>query len=511
MKITTRINTGYGIFIAVLVGLAAYQIITVNRMQSINQDLKDINAPNALISLQAMQDRDLIEEFTRKSFFLVDPDYTKNRNEYIADFDAKLKQLESGVRSEAEINELRRLKQSWDAFNGNLERIQRDLPEAGLDALPESLLDDLEALKIQTSSVYDAIMRSMSDKLDQSVQTSRTVQVVLVSLSLVVLSITILVSLLIVRSISKPLAHLTEGTRAITEGKYFYRLDTSRDDEFAQLAKDFNTMIRRLSELDELKKDFISHVSHELKSPLASMRETVRLMIDEIPGPLTEKQKRLLELNLRSGDRLTSMIRNLLDLGKIEAGTMEYNLLTQDLVSIVREAIAGLEVRAEEKQVRIETVLPESPMEVKCDRDRIVQVLVNLLDNAVKFSPNGTVVRVRLGAVSSVPETMPQSWRERMAAPEPPGNYALISIVDSGPGIADQDKNRIFEKFHQIKKGEKVEGQGVGLGLAICRTIVTAHRGAVWVEDAPGRGSWFLLLLSAGMEEDVASRASQPI
>jgi len=327
-----------------------------------------------------------------------------------------------------------------------------------------------------------------------------------------VLSVTIVVSLLIVRSISKPLAHLTEGTRAIIEGKYFYRLDTSRKDEFAQLAKDFNTMIRRLSELDELKRDFISHVSHELKSPLASMRETVQLMLEGIPGPLNEKQKRLLELSLQSGDRLTSMIRNLLDLSKIEAGTMEYELAQHDLVSLVGETIAELEVRAEEKEVGIETALPDAPLEIKCDRDRIVQVLVNLLGNAVKFSSEGGVVQVRLEAVSAVPDTMPQVWRVLITDPPPDGYFALLSITDSGPGIAEIDKLRIFEKFHQVKKGKKIPGQGVGLGLAICRTIVSAHQGAVWVEDVPGGGSCFRLLLSSETGEEAASRAaSQPL
>lgn len=511
MKITTRINTGYGIFIAVLLGLAAYQIYAVNRMQSINKNLRNISFENAFTSLELFQAGDLIAEFARKSFASGDAGYRDNLNKYIADFDARLEKLEAGVNSEEEGNEARRLSRSWDSFKDTLRLLHQNAPEGGMREPPALLEESLESLRIQTGSVYDAVMRSMSGKLDQSEKTSRTVQVVLVSVTVAVLAITILVSLLIVRSIAKPLAHLTEGTRAITEGKYFYRLDTTRDDEFAQLARDFNTMIRRLNELDELKKDFISHVSHELKSPLASMRETVQLMIDGIAGPLTDKQKRLLELNLQSGDRLTSMIRNLLDLGKIEAGTMEYNLTMQDLAAIVRDAVAELEVRAEEKRVGIETVLPETPLEVKCDRDRIVQVLVNLLDNAVKFSPNGTAVRVRLGAVSSLPDKMPQRWRERLASPKPPGNYALLSIADSGPGIADGDKSRIFEKFHQVKKGEKAEGRGVGLGLAICRTIVLAHRGAVWVEDSPGGGSWFFLLLRAGLEEEVSSRASQPI
>lgn len=510
MKITTRINTGYGIFIAVLLGLAVYQIIAVNRMQSINRDLEGINAKNALIAIQIMKDRDWIAEFTTKSLLRIDPGYTEKLNGYIAEFNTEIGRLEPDVSSEAERNEVRRLKESWKTFTDNLDRVQRNVPEEGQD-LPPSLESDLETLKIQANSVYEAVMQSMSDKMNQSAQTSRTMHVVLVSVTVVVLSITILVSLLIVRSISKPLGHLTEGTRAITEGKYYYRLDTTRDDEFAQLAKDFNTMIRRLSELDELKKDFISHVSHELKSPLASMRETVQLMIDELPGPLTGKQKRLLELNLQSGDRLAAMIRNLLDLSKIEAGTMEYELLRQDLVPLVRAAVAELEVQAGEKQIRIETDLPDDPVEIKCDRDRIVQVIVNLLGNAVKFSPKESVVRVRAEGIATIPDTLSQYWRGGIAIPAPPGRLGLLSVADSGPGIADEDKTRIFEKFHQVKKGQKIPGQGVGLGLAICRTIVLAHQGAVWVEDNPGGGSCFYLLLGPGLEEDVALRASQPI
>jgi len=511
MRITTRIVLGYGLFIAVLVGLAAYQIVTVIQLQSMNQNLKETNFQNAMNSLQAMQDLDLIREFTEKSFTVTDSGYKDQLDEYIENFLEDLEKLRSDSSSDQEEQEVERLQQSWDAFIGHLDAIQQDPPEGEQREMPDSLQNDLDALQIQADSVYAAIKQSMSVKLDESAQTSRTAQVVLVSITVVVLTVTIFVSLIIVRSISKPLAHLTEGTRAITAGKYFYRLDTSRNDEFSQLAKDFNTMIRRLNELDELKKDFISHVSHELKSPLASMRETVQLMIDGIPGPLTEKQKRLLELNLQSADRLTSMIRNLLDLSKIEAGTMEYELVRQDLVPLVRAAVGELEVRAEERRISIETALPDTPLEIKCDRDRIVQVVLNLLGNAVKFSHEGGTVRIRLEAIPTVPDTMPQVWHSLVTVPPPPGYFGLLSIADSGPGIADADKIKIFEKFHQIKKGKKVSGQGVGLGLAICRTIVLAHEGAVWVEDAPGGGSCFYLLLSPELEEDVALRASQPL
>ena len=177
----------------------------------------------------------------------------------------------------------------------------------------------------------------------------------------------------------------------------------------------------------------------------------------------------------------------------------------------MRAAAEELEVRAGEKKIRIETDLPETPIEVQCDKDRIVQVIVNLLGNAVKFSPEGGTVRVRLEAVSEIPKTLPEVWRGKVPDPGPDESFGLLSITDSGPGITDVDKTRVFEKFHQVKKGGKVAGQGVGLGLAICRTIVLVHQGAVWVEDNPGGGSRFFLLLSPGREETSDLRESQPI
>jgi signal transduction histidine kinase len=494
MKITTRISFGYGFFIMVLVGLVVYQVVTINRMQLINRALSGINFQNALACLQSMSDLDLVEEYTRKSFALSDPDYLKRLQEYQKDFEKDLMELKGNANSGEEQTEVGRLSQQWDSFSSNLASLQQSFSHPGT-ALPQILQDDLERLTTQTRSVYQANLRSMTLKVESSRKTGETAALVLSFSTLVVLVISILVSFLIFRSISKPLASLTEGTRAIAQGKFFYRLDTSRNDEFSQLAKDFNTMTHRLDELDQLKKDFVSHVSHELKSPLASMREIVHLLLDQLPGPLNDKQKRLLELNQLSGLRLTTMIGNLLDLSRTEAGVMEYELKSQDLVPLVRSAIEELDVQAQEHQISIQSSYTEESLWVECDGDRILQVMVNLLSNAVKFSPKSATVFVTVAPVRRLPETIPESWHELFPKSEHQESYGLVTVSDSGSGIADTDKEKIFEKFHQVKQGKKLPGQGVGLGLAICRTIAFAHRGAVWVEDNPGGGSRFNLLL----------------
>jgi len=511
MKITTRIFLGYALIIAILVGVVVYQVVTINRMQSINQELSDTNFQRARACLLASWDRELVEEYAEKSFASTDPDYFELLKEFQKSFEANLEEIKNYSRSDAELAEVRRLSQMWDAFTTNLGLWEKELAESRID-LPKTLQSDLDQLKIQISSVFQSSLNSMSVKVGNSRNTAETAALVLWIVAFAAMAVSILVSFLIYRSISKPLANLTEGTRAIAEGKFLFRLDASRKDEFSQLAKDFNTMTHKLNELDELKKGFVTHVSHELKAPLASMKETIQLLLEEIPGPLTAKQKRLLKLNLQSGRRLTSMIGNLLDLSKTDAGVMEYQLKNQDLVPLVRDAVAELEVQAQEKQVQIVPDFPESSLPVVCDSDRIVQVIVNLVGNAVKFSPKNAAVRVSVGEILEIPKNIPLRWKSLLPDAGSQGGFGLVTIADSGPGISDAEKDKIFERFHQIKQENKQVGQGVGLGLAICRIIVQAHRGAVWVEDNPGGGSRFQLLLRCGADaESGVPRASGPI
>ena len=162
---------------------------------------------------------------------------------------------------------------------------------------------------------------------------------------------------------------------------------------------------------------------------------------------------------------------------------MEYRMAAQDIVPLIKEVIEEFDVQAREKQIEFQIRNDEPSYVVECDRERIVQVIGNLYENALKFAParSEILTHVRDGK----------------------GGEVLITVADSGPGVPDGHKQQIFEKFHQLKHGKKLTSQGVGLGLAICKTIVEAHRGQIWVEDNPSGGSVFSFVLKPATRKEV--------
>src|SRR5881396_2664785 len=259
------------------------------------------------------------------------------------------------------------------------------------------------------------------------------------------------------------------------------------------LRRDNRKMSARIIEIDQMKKNFISHVSHELKAPLASMQETTHLILERIPGPLTDKQQRLLELNLQSGKRLAQMIGNILDLSRLEAGIVEYEMQSCDLADLIHSVVIELSSEAREKSLRLITNIQREPLLVQCDPNRMVQLFTNLLDNAIRFSNKDGYVGVEVRSLPQPPR-MPQTARARMGERVKSKGFALIRISDSGPGIDDAQKENVFHTFHQVRHGKKGQGESLGLGLAISRAIVEAHGGTIWVEDNPEGGAVFFVL-----------------
>ena len=467
-----------------------YQSSVIYEVQLIHRKMSQLDFQASSLCDQLLQSLDPIEEFTRKFFVTQDEAYRQRMRRLQGLFSQDLKSAGSLLRSGEEVAQFRRLSWYWEEYQlvTSAEPMEFGQPQDWLS----SQLESLENLRGQTREVIQATHNSINLQVRRAARLGERAEWISLTVALLVIALSVLASYLVVRSVSRSVNQLTEGTLAIAKGDFAHRLDSSGTDEFSEVAQNFNSMAQQLGELDQMKEDFISHVSHELKTPLGSVQETINLLLEEIPGALSPEQKRLLELNLQSTHRLSSMIRNLLDLSRMEAGIVEYQRKSCDLNALALLALSELEPQLHEQNLQVATRFTQ-PLSVECDEDRILQVIVNLLGNAIKFSPKGATVSVEVDDRRKIPLETPPTLRRRLSSSN--NGFALLAVSDRGPGVPEPHKERVFEKFHQIHQGKKLRGQGVGLGLAICKSIVEKHEGAIWVEDRPAGGSVFRVLL----------------
>jgi signal transduction histidine kinase len=317
---------------------------------------------------------------------------------------------------------------------------------------------------------------------------------------LVGLGMALVASLLVARRVVRPLEALRKGVERIGGGDMNSRLDVKTGDEIEVLADEFNRMAEnlryaytgleqkvaertrdlavaneRLQELDRLKSDFVSNVSHELRTPLTAIKGAVDLVLREVAGPLTEKQVHYLNRVKSNTQHLAGLINDLLDLSRIESGKIDVKFSRVSLSGLVHEVMETLRPVAAEKVIALDATIREPSILVWADRDKINQVLMNLIGNAIKFTPaQGTVT------VSAL-----KNGSERVQ----------VSVSDTGPGVPSEEKGKIFDRFYQIAQAGEVKPRGTGLGLAICKALVELHGGRIWVESTMTRGSTFSFTL----------------
>lgn len=234
---------------------------------------------------------------------------------------------------------------------------------------------------------------------------------------------------------------------------------------------------RELKKLDQLKSEFIATVSHEFRTPLSSVRESLALLADRAVKLGEAEGNRVLEIARNNVHRLTVLIDDLLDFAKLEAGRMRLEKGTWALAAVIEEVVDSMKGLAAKKGVRLSAGSGVSGVTVFVDKIRVVQVLTNLVDNAIKFTPSGGRVHISC---------------------EKEGDSGIrVTVEDTGVGIAREDLVRIFEKFEQVRQRQPgTEIRGTGLGLAISKQIVELHGGRIWAESEAGKGSRFMFTLS---------------
>jgi signal transduction histidine kinase len=347
------------------------------------------------------------------------------------------------------------------------------------------------------------------------------------------------------RRLTRPIQALAAGAKAVAEGDLDHRIAVDREDEVGRLAAAFNHMAEtlrariheitqlnltleakvaertralseanaaletshaKLRELDRLKDEFVGNVSHELRTPLTAMRMSVDNLLDGIVGEVDPALQQYLDRVKVNADRLVRLINDLLDLSRIEAGRVELHPIPLEVDGVIHEVVESLHPIAAEKGVRM-TAVAAVPIAVLADRDKLQQILVNLMGNAVKFTPAGGSVTVTARAVTVNADCrMPNAeLGPRDVVPHSTfhipqsaiGDFVEIAVEDTGVGIPAAEIEAIFDKFHQVSREGQRKVQGTGLGLTIAKSLIELHGGRIRVESAVGRGSRFAFTLPA--------------
>lgn len=341
-----------------------------------------------------------------------------------------------------------------------------------------------ESRRDATIDRISELLRSYAELHEEKISTAisdsrkRSEQAAVITKQLMIVALLIGLGLagLATYSIVSPLRRLQDHIREIGQGHFGTSVKIDAPSDLQDLVESVGSMSKKLQELDDMKAEFLSHITHELRSPLTAIHAGTQLLLEEIPGPVTREQRETLQLMLDSSRQLIDMISSLLDLSKIQAGMMEYNITSIDLSRVIETSINKVRLLANREHIRIVVDAPRGPLWVPADDLRIQQVLDNLLSNAIKFSREGTSIHLKID--------VDQKTR-----------VLQVSVSDTGRGIPSESLPYIFDRFYQgsIRANSRIPGSGIGLALA--KKVVEAHGGRIWAESELGKGTTMKFIL----------------
>lgn len=408
------------------------------------------------------------EAYAQKFLIALDDVYFAILDERARRFDEDIDSLTTIPNDLTELDLLSEVQRLHNGFVTELVR-RRDAPHGSLRTRGPVELDSARL-------VLDRFIRSNQRSIDVAMgtvesTTERSANIALL-LTLGTLLIAVTLALVITRTITRPLAHVIHGTQQIAGGT-FDPIPVTSNDEIASLADAVNDMSDKLRKINEYKADLMHQISHELRTPLQTILSAQFLLAEQKLGPLNTEQQKLLGSIRGSVDKLMKFTNQFLDLAKVEAGMMEFQLAPCNLTSLVASAVEETKLLAARKQITVYMEAAPVPHAV-ADPEKLSQVFSNLLTNAIKYTDAGGTVQVSLG-------------REQ--------DRFLIAVKDTGVGIPQADLARVFTKFYQASNASRTGGKGTGLGLALVKAFVEGHGGRVFATSTVGEGSTFTVEL----------------
>ena len=283
------------------------------------------------------------------------------------------------------------------------------------------------------------------------------------------LIISVLLSFLLAKTMVDPIQRLTRGIEEVAEGDFSRKLEVTSGDEIGQLTESFNAMaqqleanIAELERAEQMRKDFVANVSHELRTPLTNIKSYAETLDGGVGDLPPEMEKKFLGVILNESDRMTHILQDLLTLSRFDSGRSELRLAWFPFAKAVDDTYQAILMDAQNHAHTVELRLSDGLPQVRADRERVMQVMMNIVSNAIKYTPDGG--RIVLSAGQS-------------------GDRVWLEVDDNGIGIPESDRGRIFERFYRVDKARSRQSGGTGLGLSIAQEIMNQHEGGLYLVD----------------------------
>jgi len=474
-----RLTLGYFAILLVVVALGIYATLRLNQLNQITRSITSVDGETIKIASR-LKDAVLSQRgFEKKYLISKDKDFYSQFSETEKFIEGDLEQIgisEDNPEKEkliADICELHSYYLSIVQEEVHLIETNRLYRHKGYQAEKDNLLNQITQ---KLEEIVEASKASVNRKIEMSGNIGARASKVAAIMTISAIIMAILIAFLNARTVSRPILLLIKGTRDIAKGKFNKSLTVSSPPEIEELADAFNLMCGRLKEIDDFRADLISNISHELRTPLAVIREAASLLIDSLSKGPVEKQRRLLGIIGEECERLINSVNRILDLSRMDAGIMDYHPEKYILHQLIERTVAKIRPIAERQGISLNINLDEKLPPANIDPGRLGQVLDNLLENALKFTPRGGKVVITT-SLKNGNKSNHLCINNKKAIE--------VSVSDTGNGIPEESVKEIFDKFKKLHAG------GTGLGLYIVRHIVNSYGGKIWVKSKPGKGSTF--------------------
>ncbi len=478
LSIFTRLIISYLAIILLIICLGVYAVLSLNYVNQSMDYIISVDGVTIRLTTE-LSDTLLTQlELEKKYFVLNDRDFYEHFGKSEESFLKVYNQLEKTVDTPKKRTLVKETKDAY-IFYCSLFRKQALLPLRKWDKKGYKIYQGKreELIAEIDQKLKEIVMMADADR-EIRTQATRAKSIQVIRVTIITLAVAFLmvifISVLNTRSISHPILLLKEKTKEVAKGKYPQPLHIASPPEIGDLTSAFATMIERLRELDDMKIDFISHISHKLRTPLTAIQEASGMLLDGVFSDAPEREYELYSIIKEECKRLIDEVNRILDLSRMEAGMMDYNFETSDITPIIRKTVLKLTPLAQKKGIDFEMKLRDKLPLVRMDPERITQVVEELLGNALKFTAKGGTITI--SALISK-----QSMLQ-------------VLVADTGCGIPEEALERVFDKFKRIERGRAAE-RGTGLGLSLAKHIIIVHGGQIWAGSEPGKGSTFSFTL----------------